>query len=139
MRASRLILLLASILYILTFSVGSVVAAWAMLHWVVASIITLVAVCFWPIFVSHAFRSPDAEPTLTGQIDHPGGGIGVVIALVLSWTLFLRDRSGWGAVALFVLVPIFGIAFSLTSELVEYVIQSWIWRRRGADRTTNVQ
>ena len=126
----RILAVIASLLYIIIFSIGGLAFSWMWLHWIIASIITFLAILFWPLFLYDTFKRPKRAPVFTGRIDHSGGGIGVVIGLVCFAQLDMQGNRFWAVIALVALTPILGITFSLLSESANCVIQRWRWERQ---------
>ena len=130
LKPTRILALIASLLYVLVFPVVGLILSWMWLHWIIASVITFLAVLIWPLLIYDTIKRPEHEPVFTGQIDHPGGGIGVAIALTYVWHLMGAGNLLWGTIALITLLPVLGITFSLLSEASIYAVQRWLWNRR---------
>jgi len=125
----QLVALIASLLYILVCLFGGFIFSWMWFHWIFASFVTFLSFLFWPTFLYDTFKAPKHVPVFTWQIDHQGGGIGVVIAFGSAFHLMANGSIHWASLALFLLTPILGITFSLLSESAIYVVQRWRWAR----------
>ncbi|QDT63067.1 hypothetical protein [Calycomorphotria hydatis] len=116
--------------YALAFSLGAVVWSVFYVHWMFAIFVSILALFYWGNQLICVFSSTspsgthEHEPHLsTGQIDHPGGGIGVMIGvglalhIVINWEHTSTNLNLAFAVLIFS-IPLLGIPFSLLSEFI---------------------
>lgn len=130
----RFVATTAYLIFALTFSIGAVSFVWLHSPKPVALIAAFFAVCYWPLSVYNTiFSKIERGPTpFTGRIDHPGGGIGVLIAFYCTFKLVASRARIPGGDLLILAVPILGsiilgILFSLLSEWLEVQVRETRW------------